>query len=249
MNTPHKIRKAFTLIELLVVIAIIGLLAAILFPVFARARENARRASCQSNLKQLGIAFQMYTQDYDERACPAVYFNSDYSKETAWDFALTWNSDYTLGGVNLGLLGPYTKNSQINQCPSFKAASFDRPHTGYAYNKSYIGGDQPTNKVPTTLAEIGSPAETALFADSAYTQPDGTITGQNYLLSPGDSGFNTSFSGNSYAMGRAHFRHLGSANVVYADGHVKAAVKKFQLDPRSVDVGALSNDDSAYDLN
>src|SRR5438093_9620550 len=60
-------KLGFTLIELLVVIAIIAILAAILFPVFARARENARRSSCQSNLKQLGLGFQMYTQDYDER--------------------------------------------------------------------------------------------------------------------------------------------------------------------------------------
>src|SRR5471032_187855 len=59
--------KGFTLIELLVVIAIIAILAAILFPVFARARENARRASCQSNLKQIGLGFQQYSQDYDER--------------------------------------------------------------------------------------------------------------------------------------------------------------------------------------
>src|SRR5256885_12372556 len=66
-----KIPQGFTLIELLVVIAIIAILAAILFPVFARARENARRSSCQSNLKQLGLAWVQYTQDYDE-TCPII---------------------------------------------------------------------------------------------------------------------------------------------------------------------------------
>src|SRR5205809_4233116 len=63
----ERTRRAFTLIELLVVIAIIAILAAILFPVFSRARENARRASCQSNLKQIGLGFLQYAQDYDER--------------------------------------------------------------------------------------------------------------------------------------------------------------------------------------
>lgn len=69
-------RTAFTLIELLVVISIIAVLAAILFPVFARARENARRASCMSNLKQIGLGFMMYTQDYDEMMPPAITVNN-----------------------------------------------------------------------------------------------------------------------------------------------------------------------------
>src|SRR5687768_5924591 len=66
--------KGFTLIELLVVIAIIAILAAILFPVFARARENARRSSCQSNLKQIGLGFAQYTQDYDEKMPITIYW-------------------------------------------------------------------------------------------------------------------------------------------------------------------------------
>src|SRR4051812_36372455 len=72
-------KSAFTLIELLVVIAIIALLAAILFPAFSRARANARRASCQSNLKQLGLGFQMYSQDYDER------YPLEMTVSTGWD--------------------------------------------------------------------------------------------------------------------------------------------------------------------
>ncbi len=80
-NTEMKRKaKGFTLIELLVVIAIIALLAAIIFPVFARARENARRSSCQSNLKQIGMGFLMYTQDSDEVYPPTVYFSPDYSE-------------------------------------------------------------------------------------------------------------------------------------------------------------------------
>lgn len=94
-------RKAFTLIELLVVIAIIAILAAILFPVFARAREQARKTSCTSNLRQIGTALQMYLQDYDE----------------TFPF-LSWNNGNTLGLHWLDSTAPYIKNDNVWRCPS-----------------------------------------------------------------------------------------------------------------------------------
>src|SRR6187401_2552257 len=101
-HNRHK--QGFTLIELLVVIAIIAILAAILFPAFARARENARRASCQSQLKQIGLGIAQYTQDYDEKY-PLVYVCYDG----------TCNSDYQYWQ---GLVQPYMKSTQIFVCPS-----------------------------------------------------------------------------------------------------------------------------------
>jgi len=104
-------RRGFTLIELLVVIAIIAILAAILFPVFARAREKARQTSCLSNNKQIGLGLLMYAQDYDEKLpfhCPA------------WGWAVCWAQ----------AINPYVKNSQIFQCPSVGGTDV----TDYGYN-------------------------------------------------------------------------------------------------------------------
>src|SRR5688500_14415836 len=105
-------RLGFTLIELLVVIAIIAILAAILFPVFAKAREAARKASCISNLKQIGSAVMMYSQDYDE-TMPSVPFAN--SPAGLWG-SPAWN-DYGWGYI-FTLMDPYTKNTGIYACPS-----------------------------------------------------------------------------------------------------------------------------------
>jgi prepilin-type N-terminal cleavage/methylation domain-containing protein/prepilin-type processing-associated H-X9-DG protein len=111
MRTSLRIRQGFTLIELLVVIAIIAILAAILFPVFAMAREKARQSSCLSNTKQMGLGFMMYKQDYDEMF-PTAYFHRAFNP--------------ALGGTRLGyehwsgLINPYVKNWGIYVCPSDK---------------------------------------------------------------------------------------------------------------------------------
>ena len=105
-------KHGFTLIELLIVIAIISILAAILFPVFSRARENARRSSCLSNIKQIGLGFAMYSQDYDERMPPAwitvVDTNWKYPNGITTDSTRTWYL----------LIYPYIKNMQVYNCPS-----------------------------------------------------------------------------------------------------------------------------------
>jgi prepilin-type N-terminal cleavage/methylation domain-containing protein len=98
-------RSAFTLIEILVVVAIIGILAAILFPVFGRARENARRAACQSNLKQIGLGIAQYSQDYDE-AMPYGYLY--YTQVPAPNDLRMWDD----------LVQPYLKSYQVLVCPS-----------------------------------------------------------------------------------------------------------------------------------
>src|SRR5688572_12801376 len=100
-STRKTALRGFTLIELLVVIAIIAILAAILFPVFARARENARRASCQSNLKQVGLGLLQYSQDYDERF-PILYYNVMPVPNEGW----------------ASFIQPYMKSSQVFQCAS-----------------------------------------------------------------------------------------------------------------------------------
>jgi len=230
-------RRGFTLIELLVVVAIIGILAAILFPVFARARESARKTSCLSNLKQISLGWMMYTQDYDETAPLAVYYSS--TNEYGWDFVL----DFSGGAAKPGLLDPYIKSGQINNCPSFTSDAVGRPYTGYAYNTSYIGGEgiwdgSGLKHASATLAQIEIPAETVLFADGgAWSTYSNSIIGQNYLRAPSDD---------LYKAGTADFRHNETGNVAFADGHVKSVTRKFNAIDGHQQFGYFSTDDSAY---
>ncbi len=188
-------RRGFTLIELLVVIAIIAILAAILFPVFARAREKARQSSCLSNTKQLGTAVQMYAQDYDERLPMAA--------------SMSGASVYLFNE----LLNPYIKNEQIWQCPS-KPSSVNLANLGKA-NVSYmvdvgtpmpagsttgrLFGAPPAGTFSCTLAQIDRPAETILLGDAVGTVPV-TLVPLPTVVDP---------------------RHNDGANYLYADGHSK----------------------------
>jgi prepilin-type N-terminal cleavage/methylation domain-containing protein len=149
-----RIRRGFTLIELLVVIAIIAILAAILFPVFARAREQARKITCVSNLKQLGTAVIMYAQDYDE------YLPNNWAgkKDT-----MLWND---LSGS--GLMDPYLKNRKIWFCPSdspptYKNQTYDYSYCLYNNTDDVNKHLYPSRMESHSLAEAAYPAQKVVF--------------------------------------------------------------------------------------
>jgi prepilin-type N-terminal cleavage/methylation domain-containing protein/prepilin-type processing-associated H-X9-DG protein len=186
--------RGFTLIELLVVIAIIAILAAILFPVFAKAREKARTASCQSNLKQIATAGQMYCQDYDE---------------TTPGHGCVWN---TGAGETCyaAKLYPYIKNTQVFTCPSDRTykVSIGGSGNGYGNNLNYVAP-----RVGVEVAKIKSPAETIWYADAT--------TG--YIRAPACCGVSTTtpLCANAKGVDNIAWRHNEGANFAFVDGHVK----------------------------
>ena len=231
-EASQRTRRGFTLIELLVVIAIISILAAILFPVFSRARENARRANCLSNLKQIGLGITMYVQDNNGRY-PLSSSASSVSPRTRWP-------DY---------IYPYVKNEQVFICLSAPenlvnkgwAHNTSRVYGGHGYNYQYLGNSRtaPPN-LPFTAKEsiIQTPAETIAVADTngvAYDlNPDSTTLAGTYTIDPPltsarGSGNGTGFYGAGGECGGVWGcrsvpaeRHLDLVTVAFADGHAKA---------------------------
>jgi prepilin-type N-terminal cleavage/methylation domain-containing protein/prepilin-type processing-associated H-X9-DG protein len=195
-------RRAFTLIELLVVIAIIAILAAILFPVFAKAREKARQASCQSNLKQMSLAVLMYAQDYDEML--PWYYNDGVTAPMPWLNPPDWNRNFWRY-----LFQPYIKNWQIFVCPSYDTGDMSNINSqggGYAYHRS----DRATGG-PKALGSIQFVADYYLLADSAHWDMSCC---QNWAMAHARA------CGNG-VMDDAYCRHNGGSNIAFADGHVK----------------------------
>jgi prepilin-type N-terminal cleavage/methylation domain-containing protein/prepilin-type processing-associated H-X9-DG protein len=209
MKTTHPnvtLRRArgsagFTLIELLVVIAIIAMLAAILFPVFSRAREQARAISCASNLRQIGTAFSMYSSDMGG-AYPIA------------GGAITWKDD---GVGELGWmqqLHPYTKNKQIFKCPSDSDSDFSYFMSVKAAWEQNIADGNPAVFVPTHELRIQYPTAFVIAGDAdtkAYgaTGPtDADKDDQPFSLVGKGSGWNS-------------LRHNEGQNILFADGHVK----------------------------
>jgi prepilin-type N-terminal cleavage/methylation domain-containing protein len=234
---PRASRRGFTLIELLVVIAIIAILAAILFPVFAQARERARQASCISNSRQLATANYMYTQDYDEMILPSTNYGVPTSvPERIWP----------------ALVQSYVKNGQIFTCPSALNAAFPREWSvrgsgsiGYNAMSGYdpLGVEAPTSVA--SLASLDEPARTALMADT----PSGPTSAKyrGYVFDPsvpggkknaGDFRLSTPLvadidlvAGSPLTPGQlkpVYCRHFsdrqnhGVASLVFGDGHAKS---------------------------
>ncbi|MCD6361581.1 MAG: DUF1559 domain-containing protein [Armatimonadetes bacterium] len=205
-------RRGFTLIELLVVIAIIAILAAILFPVFAKAREKARQTSCLSNLKQLGLGLMMYCEDYDETYPDARYGSNPSPYPLIYE-----------------CLVPYTKNYQIWICPS----SGGRMRGGVMRPMTYNGRHFPVYPnygwnsalAARKMADLEHSAEVAAIADCSHpiwASHVGRIawanSGDGVLYDDG-AGYNA--NGYPQYMTDAYSRHNGGENIAFADGHAK----------------------------
>jgi len=223
-------RRGFTLIELLVVIAIIAILAAILFPVFAQAREKARQTSCVSNIKQLVLAISMYATDNE--GYPMNSSPSSWSPRTRW-------ADYIF---------PYTKNEKLFICPSAPFDLFRKPwahnaasfYGGYGYNYQYLGNSRFPFTAPD--AAVQAPAETVVVADTQGCGYDaGVRNAGNYTLDPPLTSTRGSGNATGYYGSGAECagvwgcravpaeRHNGMISVAFADGHAKA-MKLTRLD-------------------
>jgi prepilin-type N-terminal cleavage/methylation domain-containing protein/prepilin-type processing-associated H-X9-DG protein len=239
MHLTSKRRKGFTLIELLIVIAVMGILAALLFPVFSSARERARTTACSSNMKQLGMAFMQYMQDYNRRtpnaidgAAMAGNDKNTNNKYSGWTFYQIFGTkdnelDPDAGAAQFdpqkGSLFPYVKSAAVYICPS----DAEGEETGQSYaanacvfNKTKTCADG-TGNVDTGTCRAGKsetrfrdPTSWMLLGEESRNRFHDAIssTDDAYInLKEGDTAYNNWFS----------TRHSDGGNILFLDGHIK----------------------------
>jgi len=231
-SPKHTRRAGFTLIELLVVIAIIAILAAILFPVFQRVRENARRTACLSNTKQLGLAFTQYTQDSDELLPAAVKGTGGVNTAGGWNYYTTFG-DGTHAAVfdmTKGSVYPFIKSVAVFVCPD------DSP--GQAAGNSYA--------MSSCAAQYTKPgAAYPIAASKALSQfdtPSGTL-----LLTEEASGAATSTTNDGFYLFQADnisLRHTGGVNMLFVDGHAKYSL----IDNTGATTASTGDNTKVYNL-
>ena len=199
-------KRAFTLVEILLVLFVTGVLAAFIFPYLARARENSRRSSCQSNLKQIGLGFSQYERDYDEKH-PLAYTDNDASG--------TYNANFDKGWMDN--VQPYIKSTQLFQCPS-ELDDYLPPLRATDYWYSAVISQTES------ITDVAKPARTVLCGD-------GVAASSALLATHGD----LAYSGDAPALkydgeiwdttekteGKGGRRHGDGLNLLFCDGHVK----------------------------
>ncbi len=223
----NTMRKAFTLIEILVVIAIVALLAAILFPAFSRTRENARRSSCQSNLKQIGLGLAQYVQDSDERLPFSGTLLNTLNVSAGMGAYAWWR-------INIM---PYVKNTQVFNCPSRAKKSSGNYYPTITYTdqgQSYVlpgtwsyGANQSAMPLDDlahpsiNVARMGKASLLPLIADGTSFNFSGD-TAFFRVINSNAPGINGSSDEVSFGPATEDWaRHFNGSNILFADGHVK----------------------------